>query len=116
MKTLVWITTARGNSFEVSLPAKYKVCSKCEGTGTHVNPAVDGHGLNLSEMDPDFQESYFRGDYDVKCSECHGERVVLEVDVRALKPKTLAALFRAQDEAHAAQVEAAQERRRCGGF
>ena len=67
---------------EVSLPAKFEACPRCRGRGTHVNPSIDGNGLTRDDFDqdPDFEESYFRGDYDVACYECRGARVVAVID------------------------------------
>ena len=31
-------------------PAKYVVCPRCHGAGTHVNPAIDGNGIGSEEM------------------------------------------------------------------
>lgn len=66
---------------EFSVPFKWAVCPTCNGKGSHVNPSVDCGGLTASdfEEDPDFGESYMRGDYDVTCSECGGKRVVPEL-------------------------------------
>lgn len=66
---------------ELKLPARYEVCRRCDGKGTHVNPAVDGHGISPEEFveDPDFEEAYFSGRYDVNCYECSGKCVVLVV-------------------------------------
>lgn len=77
------LITDGGDEIEHSLPARFKVCSRCEGAGSHVNPAIDGNGLTREDFDedPDFAESYFRGDYDVRCSECKGARVVSVPDV-----------------------------------
>lgn len=58
---------------------KFAVCPRCEGRGSHVNPAIDGNGITGDEMDElgdDFREDYLSGVYDVACEECHGERVV----------------------------------------
>jgi RecJ-like exonuclease len=73
--------------FEVVFPARYEVCDRCDGKGTHTNPAIDGNGISPEEFreDPDFEEAYFRGDYDVSCSVCHGQRVVAVVDEPRLK-------------------------------
>jgi hypothetical protein len=78
--------TKNGIEIGVEVPAKYAVCSVCEGRGTHVNPAIDGHGLTAEdfEQDPDFEEAYFEGRYDVSCEECNGLRVVPEVDEPSL--------------------------------
>lgn len=85
-KATVTITDSDGD--ELVLPAVFQVCSRCRGEGTHVNPSIDGNGLIAEDFadDPDFAEEYSRGTYDVPCSECHGERVVAQVDVEALTP------------------------------
>lgn len=59
-------------------PKGYAVCPTCEGRGSHVNPSIDSHGLTAEDFaeDPDFEEAYFSGAYDVRCAECHGKRVV----------------------------------------
>ena len=70
---------------EVTLPGKYEVCPRCEGQGSIVNPSVDGNGISPEQFaeDPDFEEAYFAGVYDIKCPECHGQRVVAVPDVRS---------------------------------
>jgi hypothetical protein len=62
----------------VRMPFKWSVCSTCGGKGSHVNPAIDAHGITESEFaeDPDFREEYFNGAYDEVCYECQGKRVV----------------------------------------
>ncbi len=60
-------------------PAVFEMCDLCDGKGTHVNPSIDSHGLSAEDFaaDPDFAESYMKGDYDVPCSWCKGKRVVM---------------------------------------
>jgi len=72
-----------GDELVLELPAKFEVCGTCRGAGTHVNPSIDGNGISPEEFaeDPDFEEAYFRGDYDVTCQTCHGNRVVATADV-----------------------------------
>jgi hypothetical protein len=62
---------------EHELPTRFEVCGRCDGKGTHVNPSVDEHGISPEEFrdDPDFEEAYFGGVYDVTCYDCRGERV-----------------------------------------
>lgn len=57
---------------------KFEVCPRCEGRGKIVNPSIDGHGLSQEDFDqdPDFEEAYFAGRYDIACTECRGLRVV----------------------------------------
>lgn len=69
----------------IELPGKYEVCDRCQGKGSHTNPAIDGNGITSEEWwgpdwDDESREDYMNGFYDVSCYECHGKRVVLEVD------------------------------------
>lgn len=113
MKIKAEVLTKKGNYFEVMLPAKRIVCPRCDGTGTHVNPNIDGHGISPDEFnqDPDFKEAYFRGDYDVTCEECHGRNVVEVVDWEALTPKMQERLQRYEDAESQAYWESYYERR-----
>lgn len=67
---------------EETVPGKYAVCGRCQGKGSHTHPSVDGPGLSREDFDedPQFEEDYFAGVYDVACYECNGARVVLVVD------------------------------------
>jgi RecJ-like exonuclease len=109
--------TDEGDEVEVSLPAKYEVCSTCEGRGRHVNRAIDGNGLSREDFDedPSFEEAYFRGDYDVVCEECGGKRVILVIDEAEAKRqglKTDLEAYYEQGRAEASyQAECAAERR-----
>lgn len=103
---------------EVQLPTKKEVCAACRGNGTHVNPSIDSHGISAEEMaeDPDFAESYMRGDYDVTCYVCGGLRVVDVVDEDRCDAQLLQ---RYQDQQRErAQDEAAEraERAFCGDY
>ena len=57
---------------------QFAVCPTCDGNGTHVNPSIDSEGISAEQFyeDPDFEEAYFSGAYDVACAECGGQRVV----------------------------------------
>lgn len=65
---------------------KFIVCPVCEGSGKTVNPAIDSHGLTREDFaeDPDFAESYMRGDYDITCRACNGQRVVTRERIEEL--------------------------------
>lgn len=67
----------------VNFPARNIVCYTCQGTGSTVNPDIDGNGITASEMDElgdDFREDYLSGVYDVTCRTCKGLRVIAEID------------------------------------
>lgn len=101
--------------FEVEFPATREKCDRCDGTGTHVNPAIDGNGLTQEDFDaePGFFEDYMGGHYDVICEECGGEKIVLVIDREAADP----AMLKLLDEAEQAEWEcrAAEEAERRAG-
>jgi hypothetical protein len=69
--------------------SRYVVCTLCGGTGTHVNPAIDCGGLSAEDFaDEDFRESYMRGDYDVPCVRCKGQRVLLAADLERIEAES----------------------------
>lgn len=78
-----------GKTLTLKFPAKYEVCSRCKGLGKHVNPNIDGNGLTREDFDndPDFEEAYFSGVYDVQCDCCKGLRVTLEFDEDRATPR-----------------------------
>lgn len=85
----VTVSNEGGDFVTHQLPAKLIVCSRCEGTGKHVNPSIDGNGITQSEMaelGEDFREDYMAGMYDVTCSVCLGIRVVPAIDTRRFTP------------------------------
>jgi hypothetical protein len=70
------------------LHLKWEVCGTCNGKGTHVNPSIDAHGLTREDFDqdPDFEEEYFSGTYDVQCYECHGRTTSLTINRERTSP------------------------------
>jgi len=76
-----------GEGNEREIPAIFTVCGTCDGKGKHVNPAIDSQGLSREDFDqdPDFEEDYFKGVYDIPCNECHGKRVSPEVNYSGMK-------------------------------
>lgn len=65
-------------SLHLEVKGKWAVCGTCEGSGKHVNPSIDRRGISREEFleDPEFEEEYFGGMYDVVCYECGGRNVV----------------------------------------
>ena len=80
------ITVYDADGLEIEIPKKFEVCPRCEGAGKHTNPSIDGNGLSREDFDadPDFEEDYFNGVYDVSCEECHGKRVIEVGDLEAM--------------------------------
>jgi hypothetical protein len=70
----------------LTLPARMEVCDLCQGTGTVVNPSIDASGLTSDDFykDPDFEEEYFSGYYDIPCPQCRGNRVIPVVERETL--------------------------------
>lgn len=99
-----------GDEFEAEVPFKFEVCPTCNGKGSHVNPSIDSHGISPEEFaeDPDFEESYHRGDYNVPCYECAGLRVVAVPDETTENGKL--AVEKMQQQAQWAAEEAHERR------
>jgi LSD1 subclass zinc finger protein len=96
---------------EVTLPGVHEVCETCRGNGTHVNPSIDGNGLSQEDMtDIDFMEDYMSGAYDVRCTECHGKRVVVALDMDRCTQAQIDAYCAYQQELYDIAAEYAAER------
>lgn len=52
---------------------QWEICDRCGGEGKHDNDAFS-NGISQSQFDedPDFEEAYWKGHYDVTCTECDG--------------------------------------------
>ena len=83
----------------IEIPAKWEVCSLCDGKGTHVNPGIDAHGLTAEdfESDFDFYESYLKGEYDECCYRCEGRTTEPVPDEDYCTPKQLKTIENAID-------------------
>jgi len=97
----------------IYLNARWAICSRCHGDGTHVNPAVDGNGITQEEMDqdPDFFEAYMSGQYDIRCEECDGSGKVAEPDPHNNPAELLEAWEAFQKDLAESRAIEAQERR-----
>lgn len=86
---------------EISFPGKREVCPTCDGSGKHVDPSIDGHGISAEEWDRDWddeeREGYFRGDYDVICEQCGGANVVDVIDYERAAEEMPAELKRLEE-------------------
>lgn len=109
---------------DVALPACHEVCPRCQGDGHHSNPSIDGNGISMEEFERDWEmeerEAYFRGDYDVVCERCKGQRVILVVDEDAITTdRERRALEHRRELAEVdrqIRAEEEMERRYCGGW
>lgn len=80
----------KNTELEVEIPAKNELCPRCDGEGSHTNPAIDGNGITASEMDElgdDFREDYMQGVYDVTCERCAGAKVIVVPDLKRCSPE-----------------------------
>lgn len=73
----------------VEIPIKLEVCQSCQGRGTTVDPAIDGDGITREQFDedPDFEEAYYGGAYDIPCPNCHGDNVEAFPDESRMTPE-----------------------------
>ena len=75
MVVSLWYNNLIGYLCGITMVKKI-TCFECNGTGSttsHVEPDGGGFTSNeWSEMDDNFKESYFAGDYDIRCNVCNG--------------------------------------------
>lgn len=131
LKIKVRIENGLGVERTLRLDGHHEVCPRCEGHGTHLNPAIGEHAYTPEEFAESFDEEeateYFRrgGMYDVKCDQCGGKRVVEVLDRDALRGhrsgkrilKRIEDAERADAEYRAAAAsEARMERMMCGDY
>ena len=78
----------------------YEVCGCCGGRGSVVDPNIDCGGITPDEFadDPDFEEAYFNGRYDIPCPECRGLRVVRHPELPEALARWVRELERERDE------------------
>lgn len=62
------------------LPARYEVCGRCDGKGTHWHESLD-NGITQEDRERDWDADSWdqlinHGLMDVQCKKCHGQRVV----------------------------------------
>lgn len=92
-----------GDDVTHQLPARYEVCSRCEGHGTHLNPSIGNHAFTGEEFEREFdeeqREQYLTrgGIYDVVCEVCSSMRVELVVDRKACCTEELKRLLALYD-------------------
>ncbi len=115
-----------GEELEIELPAKFEVCSDCEGHGAHLTPSMREHAYSAEEFRESFDdeeaEEYCRrgGRYDVTCETCKGARVMPIVDEKKLSNEQMADYIRWQkserQRARWAREDAATYRMENGGY
>ena len=93
-----------------SMPSDIVVCPRCNGRGRHVNPSIDGDGFTgeeWAEMDEDFKESYWNGNFDVICSVCNGMRITAKIATDQLNAEQWEMLYEQErNEADMEQMKA----------
>jgi hypothetical protein len=106
-----------GEPADVRLPARFEVCSRCQGHGKHDHPAfangITSDEWNSPDWDDESRETYMRGGYDVRCEACRGERVVLTADEEAMTEEQRA-LWVAHVEASCAEAQEREAELRYG--
>jgi hypothetical protein len=103
------------NDYCVSFPMKFEVCLLCNGSGSHVDPGIDSHGITEEEWDRDWshedRENYHSGLYNVTCYECGGANVVPEID-KDFMSKPLKELLEFLNKRRQFEADDAKEHRR----
>lgn len=102
-----------GEYFDLVWPGIKEICVRCDGEGTHVNPAIDEHGISPEEFrkDPEFKQAYFEGRYDITCQMCEGEKIILSPDLGSLPINVREEYEKMQRHHDQVERESASERR-----
>jgi len=66
------------------LPAKWEICSNCEGEGKHSQHLGAITESERADWSDEELSSYFAGHYDITCECCKGSGKVLVLDLDAL--------------------------------
>jgi len=108
----------KGQLLTLNVKSTKIVCPTCKGTGSHVNPSIDGNGLTFEDFqdDPDFEESYFNGDYDVTCRDCNGNNVIDEINFEEMEkkyPRLMREYYAQMQEQRNWDMDAQWERNHC---
>jgi len=82
---------------EKTLPMKWCICGQCEGEGQSSGYMGAFTSDDMDQMDQDFIDDYFAGNFDRPCDACGGSGKIQEVDEERLSPEDLKAWY-AQEE------------------
>jgi hypothetical protein len=102
------------------VPVRKAVCPRCGGHGTHERQDIDMSRVVDSmneDGDVDGLESYYKGKFDVICTECHGNNVVDEIDQEYMEsnyPEECKQIREYERDAYEDRKYAEAERRACG--
>ena len=67
-----------GQTETLEARCQWAVCPECDGSGVTSAHLGDWTASEWAEEDPDFQDDYMAGRYDIPCPRCKGDRVVAE--------------------------------------
>ena len=99
---------AKPDEILLVVPAKRRVCVRCDGEGVH-DPEAFSQGFTREDFDrdPDFEKDYHAGLFNVPCSVCGGKRVqdVADWDEMTERQRELAAAYDEEQAQYAAEVE-----------
>jgi DnaJ-class molecular chaperone len=101
---------------EQEMPARYVVCSSCDGRGTTTLHGAAITASEWAEWDQDDRDNYMSGVYDTACPSCKGQRVVLVPDRKRATRAQLKAYSEAQEDDHADRTERMWEDRMLHGL
>lgn len=68
------------NGSEKKLPVKWCICGQCDGDGNSSAYLGAFTSDDMRDMDDDFMDDYFAGNYDRPCDHCGGTGKVQDVD------------------------------------
>lgn len=111
--TFTYISERTGAEYTITAPGKRAMCTECDGRGTVLRDGLRGVAFSSEELfeDEGFAEGYFRGDYDVACDVCRGEKIVIDPDEARMTKRQLFLWRKTEERMDADAREAAHYRR-----
>ena len=66
----------------INAPIHNVLCPMCEGDGTVVDPSIDSSGISNEDFyeDPEFENAYHSGFYNIRCPSCKGNKIIQTID------------------------------------
>ena len=115
-ETLNYVKFKGQEAVMIQAPIHNALCPMCEGDGTVVNPSIDFNGLSNEDFydDPEFEEDYHSGRYDIQCPNCKGNKIIQTINYDQVNKKSylyiiLNAIQAAEEERYQRAKERADE-------
>lgn len=98
LKMKFTVLNDEGDEMAVQLPARYEICSYCQGRGRSSAHLGAFTRDEMDEQGPEFLEDYMGGVYDRPCGNCEDGKVLVIDEARCVSEEQKRALAWVRDE------------------